>query len=130
MTGKLILIADDDFALLAAIRIRLEAEGYRVVVAQDAYQALARARDLRPDLLVLDVNMPAGKGFSVHQRIAKIDELANTPVLYITGECADSIERSAARLGARTVLHKPFATTELLEAITDALCADDYHHVP
>ena len=68
-----ILIADDDRNLLQALTVRLDAAGYDVITTQDAYQALDFARKHRPDLLLLDINMPAGSGFSVHERIAKVN---------------------------------------------------------
>ncbi|MEQ8317599.1 MAG: response regulator [Phycisphaerales bacterium] len=120
-TGPTILIADDDTALLTALRLRLEAEGFAVVTAQDGYSAVDRATHARPDLIVLDVNMPAGNGFSVQARLQKIEELQQTPVIYLTGSAADSIDRSAAALGAFAVIHKPFATADLLATIHEAL---------
>lgn len=116
-----ILIADDDVALLEALRLRLEAHGFAVVTAQDGYSALDRATHLRPDLLILDVNMPAGNGFSVQTRMRKHPELALTPVIYLTGSTADSVDRSAAALGAFAVIHKPFRTDELVATVYDAL---------
>lgn len=119
--GPTILIADDDTALLMAIKARLEAEGYTVVAVQDGYTAIDRAAHLCPDLLILDVNMPAGNGFSVQMRMKKIEGLANTPVVYLTGSSADSIDTSAAALGAFAVIHKPFQTEELLGTVASAL---------
>jgi CheY-like chemotaxis protein len=116
-----ILIADDDVAFLEALRLRLDAEGFKVVVARDGYSALDRATHQRPDLLILDVNMPAGNGFSVQSRMAKQPELASTPVIYLTGSTADGLERSAGALGAHAVIHKPFQTEELLATVYDAL---------
>lgn len=121
MRPKRILIADDDDAMLSAIRIRLETEGFEVLTAQDGYQALAMTRTARPDLLVLDINMPAGSGFSVRDRLAKIDGMADTPVIFITGETADAIRRDAIAHGVTSVLHKPFRSEELVEAARASL---------
>lgn len=121
MAAKKILIADDDQNLLLALSVRLEAEGYDVVRAQDAYQALERTRQTNPDLLLLDINMPAGNGFSVQERIANIDELSSTPIIYITGEDSDRVNRTAQELGAFAVVPKPFETEDLLETIRAAM---------
>lgn len=121
MKPKRILLADDDHAVLSAIRIRLEAEGFEIHTARDGYQALALARTARPDLLILDINMPAGSGFSVHERLAKIDGLADTPVIFITGETADAIRHDAISHGVASVLHKPFRSDDLVEAARAAL---------
>jgi len=121
MPCKKLLIADDDLKVLKALTVRLEAEGYEVIVCQDAYQALEMARRHRPDLLLLDINMPAGNGFSVQERIAKIEEIARIPVIYITGDASEAVDRNAHKLGARAIIHKPFKTEKLLETIRTAL---------
>ncbi|MHC4794059.1 MAG: response regulator [Planctomycetota bacterium] len=120
MRPKRVLIADDDPALLSAMRTRLEAEGFEVIVALDGYQALAVARAETPDVMVLDVNMPAGSGFSVQDRIRAIDELSDTPVIFITGETPDRIRRDAIEHGVSSILHKPFDGRELTERVRAA----------
>ena len=121
MGRKKILVADDDLALLEAIRVRLESANFSVMTTQDAYQALALARQELPDVLVLDINMPAGNGFSVQERIQKIDELSKVPVVYITGEDPQSVDDTAVQLGAFAILHKPFEDDALLDAVRGAL---------
>ena len=98
----------------------LEAEGFEVIVALDGYQALAVARAETPDVMVLDVNMPAGSGFSVQDRIRAIDELSDTPVIFITGETPDRIRRDAIEHGVSSILHKPFDGRELTERVRAA----------
>lgn len=120
-TGPTILVADDDPAIGAVLRPRLEAQGYAVFLAHDGYSAIDRAAHLDPDLLILDVNMPAGDGFSVQARMRKIPDLAQTPVIYLTGSSADTIDRSAANAGAFAVIHKPFETADLLATVHEAL---------
>ena len=121
MKPKRILLADDDDALLLVMQTRLEAEGFEVVTAQDGYQALAMTLTAKPDLLVLDINMPAGSGFSVSDRLTKIAGMADTPVIFITGETPDTIRHDAIAHGVTSVLHKPFRGGELLEAVRSAL---------
>ena len=121
MSSKTILIADDDLLLLKAMKTRLEAAGFRVVATQDSYQAVDHARRLNPDLLVLDINMPAGSGFTVQQRVENLPELSCTPVIYVTGEDPDQVDGIAAQMGAFSVLHKPFGASELLDTAQRAL---------
>lgn len=116
-----VLVADDNVKLLAAVKVRLEAEGYDVITTQDGYQALSFAAHEKPDLLVLDVKMPAGSGLSVHERMNALDEVRDIPVIYITGVGRDDIDAEAHRLGAFAVLHKPFETGRFLEIVRDAL---------
>lgn len=121
MPCKRILIADDDPKLLNALTVRLKANGFDVITSQDAYQALDFARRQLPDLLLLDINMPAGRGFSVQERIQNIKELEHVPVVYITGDKSDGVVRDARKLRAFAVIHKPFSTDKLLDIIQSAL---------
>lgn len=122
MASKKILIADDDLKLLTALKVRLEAEGFEVMTTRDAYQALSFTVQHKPDLIVLDVNMPAGMGFSVQERLQQNNgELSQIPVVYITGESPDQVDQTAQELGAVAVIHKPFETDHLLETVRGAL---------
>lgn len=118
-----ILIADDDAALLQALSLRLRHAGYEVITALDGYNALARAVEKRPDLIVLDINMPAGDGFSVQDRIEKSTSSFDLPVIYITGETSDRVARLASHVDAAGLFHKPIDTRKLLEAIEQAILA-------
>jgi DNA-binding response OmpR family regulator len=124
-----VLVAEDDSALLKSIRLRLTAEGYEVLCAQDGYQAVAIAREASPDVLVLDINMPAGDGFSVQDRVWRMVSMRRTPIVYITGDGSQHLLERAHKLGARSLLKKPFSSSELVEAIRDALndseCRED-----
>ncbi|MFK7758431.1 MAG: response regulator [Phycisphaerales bacterium] len=117
MIKKTILIADDDTGLLKALACRLESEGYEVFQAQDGYQALALARKEHPDLLILDINMPAGSGVTVLARVKAIDEIAETPVIIITGQNIQSLPRSIREQESTTLLRKPFDTGTLIATV-------------
>lgn len=121
MKPPTILVADDDPTILIAISCRLENAGYRVCTTQDGYQALAIARREHPDLMILDIHMPAGSGVSVRQRIEAIDEITVPPVIYITGnevsqDTIDQVEHHGARL-----ITKPFDEGELLANVSELL---------
>jgi two-component system chemotaxis response regulator CheY len=117
MTTKRVLIADDSDKLLNALRIQLEAHGMEVTACSDAYMALAHAQKLRPDVMVLDIRMPAGDGFSVLERMRKIPEIRGIPVIYITGDKSSQIDLRAEQLGAHGVIHKPISIAALLRLI-------------
>ncbi|MGD9688934.1 MAG: response regulator [Phycisphaerales bacterium] len=116
-----VLLADDDLAFLKSMTVRLRAEGFEVVSVQDGYQAVELARKTWPDVLVLDINMPAGEGFTVTQRVDHIAHLEGIPIIYLTGERSARVDRLAKDGRAFTLLHKPFDTDALLAAITDAV---------
>ena len=118
--GK-ILVAEDNRAMLQAISVRLESMGYTVVRAEDAYQAYAAALHEHPDVLVLDINLPAGDGFSIQSRLAQCGQFDADSVIYITGASPDEIAPRAAELGVREVLYKPFCTADLACAVRDAI---------
>ena len=116
-----ILIADDDDRVLKALMIRLGSLGFHIITATDGFNALAMATKHTPDLLVLDVNMPAGDGFSVQERIKHISSLPEIPVIYLTGDKSARLDEMAKQLGAFALLHKPFNIEDLIDAISGAL---------
>lgn len=85
MSSKTVLIADDDHALVQALALRLHGLGLRVQAAHDALSALKAAHDSPPDLILLDVNMPAGNGLSVCEMLASDTQLSSIPVIIMTG---------------------------------------------
>lgn len=121
MATKKILVAEDDKAFRLEIGKFLRSQGYEVICVSDGYQAVEFTLREDPDLLVLDVHMPAGDGFSVHERVQKHPELTVTPVIYMTHDPTHEIEEVARRDGALTLLHKPFDLDALLAAIHGAI---------
>ncbi|MAE66127.1 MAG: hypothetical protein CMJ18_17790 [Phycisphaeraceae bacterium] len=116
-----VLIADDDPAFTRALTLRLQNEGYKVIASFDGYNALARTVEGKPDVLVLDIHMPAGDGFTVQDRIAKMPELADVPVIYVTGDTSENTFRAAKAAGALAIVHKPLEIEELIQEIERAL---------
>lgn len=116
-----ILVADDDAKLIEALKLRLESLNCEVVTAHDGYTALAKATCEQPDLLILDINMPAGDGFSVQERLDKAYGTGGPPVIYLTGDKSPRLDEIAENLGACAIFHKPFNTGELVETIYDVL---------
>jgi CheY-like chemotaxis protein len=121
MSQPKILLAEDEADFRQKVGKVLAERGYRVVCVEDGYQALEFALREQPDLLLLDVHMPAGDGFSVHERVQLHPELAIKPVIYMTHDPSREIEAVAAEHGAFRLLHKPFELAELVETIDDAL---------
>jgi CheY-like chemotaxis protein len=115
-----ILIADDSEKLLSALRIQLQSYGFEVRTCTDAYMALAQAQRQPPDVMMLDIRMPAGDGFSVLERMNKLPELRDVPVIYITGEKSSELDLKAERMGAHGLIHKPIILSTLLKLIESA----------
>lgn len=121
-----VLIADDDNGLLKALQVRLEHVGFEVTTAVDGYRALVEAREDTPDVLVLDINMPAGNGFTVQDRLEKLQASENkptrkVPVIYMTGDKSDEIQKLAKDLGAFALIYKPIDADQLCETIMQAM---------
>lgn len=121
MLRKTILIADDDARLLEALRIRLEHQNFDVIMSGDCVDAVDFALRTQPDLIVLDVNMPGGSGFTAMESMRQDAALAKTPVIIITGIPAGQIDVDARNFGAFGVLHKPFEAQDLVEMIRNAI---------
>lgn len=116
-----ILLAEDDEKFRHEVGKFLTRNGFEVIAVEDGYQALEFAIKDKPDLLLLDLHMPAGDGFSVHERIQRHPEIALKPVVFMTHDPSRQIELVAADDGAYALLHKPFEMRELLQTIKDAL---------
>jgi two-component system KDP operon response regulator KdpE len=109
-----ILIADDDPQILRALKVTLRARGYEIVTANDGAEALELAATLRPDLVMLDLGMPALDGVQV---IHALRGWSQIPILVVSGrtDAADKVD--ALDAGADDYVTKPFAIDELLARI-------------
>ena len=121
---KKILIVDDERDIVKALMIRLQGAGYDVVAAFDGAQGIFMAHKEKPDLIILDIRMPAGDGFSVAQRLRRSTHTFTIPVIFLTGSPEASAEEKARALGARFYIKKPYDPEELLDAIKRALETD------
>jgi DNA-binding response OmpR family regulator len=116
-----ILIVDDDPDLRHALRLRLRASQYETVNASDGYSAIAQAYKEHPDLIILDIGLPAGDGFVVLDRLQRDDKLSAIPVVVLTARDPQGNEARAARAGAAAFFQKPADNAELLSVIRATL---------
>jgi DNA-binding response OmpR family regulator len=121
---KKILIVDDERDIVKALMIRLKANGYDVVAAFDGAQGVFMAHKEKPDLVILDIRMPAGDGFSVAERLKRSTNTFTIPIIFLTGSPEKNSEERAAKAGARFYIKKPYDAEELLDAIRRALTTD------
>jgi DNA-binding response OmpR family regulator len=112
-----VLLADDDPDTQFLVRSVLESEGYRVDLAGDGHEALARCLADPPDVLVLDVMMPRLTGFEVLARLRGSVRCMAVPVLVLSARDACSDVATGYRLGADDYLTKPFTVAELRESV-------------
>jgi DNA-binding response OmpR family regulator len=121
MSNSKIMIVDDDPDLRQALRLRLRANKYETVNAVDGYSAIAMAYKERPDLIILDLGLPAGDGFVVLDRLQKDDKLSAIPVIVLTARDPQANERRVLRAGATAFFQKPADNAELMDMIRATL---------
>ena len=117
---KKILIIEDDAKIATALAIRLEAAGYLACTAPNGFEGLKLALDNRPDLILMDIWMPVGIGFSVAQRLRTLG-LKEVPVIFITASKLGGLRKTARKLGAAAFFEKPYDSEQLLAAVAHTL---------
>ena len=119
MTGEKILVVEDEQNILEAIKYSMNAEGFEVYGAEDGERGLEIAREISPDLVILDVMLPKLDGFEVC-RILRRDDM-DIPVFMLTAK-AEEIDRVVGlEIGADDYITKPFSMRELLARVRNAL---------
>ena len=121
MANSKILIVDDDPDLRQALKLRLRANHYDTVHAVDGYSAITQAHKEGPDLIILDLGLPAGDGFVVLERLQNDDRLCDIPVIVLTARDPQSSEQRVLKSGAAAFFQKPADNAELLEVIRATL---------
>jgi DNA-binding response OmpR family regulator len=122
-----ILIVDDDPDMLHALQLRLKASGYDVHCAEDGIGAISEARKHTPDLIVLDLGLPAGDGFVVLDILKTNPDLSSIPVVVLSGRDRRANEERVLNAGAIAFLQKPVQSNEFLAAIRQALNQKHQH---
>ncbi len=118
MNNSLVLIAEDDLEISEIIVSYLERAGFRTIRATDGAVTMDLFRQLEPDIVLLDVNMPKRDGIEV---LREIRQLSDTPVIMVTAMTEDIEKVSALRLGADDYVLKPFNPLEVIERVKAVL---------
>ncbi len=116
--GALVLVADDDEHIVELVSMYLRRGGYRVEVAYDGSEALRKARELKPDLLVLDIMMPGEDGLQVCRALSGP---GGVPIIFLTARSSDIDKIAGLRLGGDDYVTKPFNPHELLARVDAVL---------
>ena len=121
MSKKIILAVDDEPNILMSIEFILDMEGYEVHTARDGDDALDAAERVRPDLILLDINMPRKDGYEVCRILRKREHMAGTKVIMLTAKGQSLERKKGLEVGADEYVTKPFSADELLSAIRTCL---------
>jgi DNA-binding response OmpR family regulator len=121
MDKSKILIADDDPELRRGLNLRLRANHYETAYATDGLSAIAMAHKERPNLIILDLGLPAGDGFSVLERLQQSADLSSIPVIILSAQDSQSSRKRSLQAGAMAFFQKPADNAKLLSAIRTTL---------
>jgi len=121
MNGEKILAVDDSRFLLKALTFVLEKAGYEVHTASDGEEALQKAREERPALILLDAVMPKKDGYAVCREVKGDPDLSETRVIMLTGKGKEVDRERALAEGADGHIAKPYNPTQILEQVKGIL---------
>jgi twitching motility two-component system response regulator PilH len=118
MAIKSILIVDDSATDRQYLSDLLAKNGYKVTTAQNAEEAFAKAKQLRPDLVLMDVVMPGQNGFQATRTLARDEATRQIPIIICTSKGQDTDKAWGIKQGARDYIVKPVSAPELLAKIS------------
>jgi two-component system, sensor histidine kinase and response regulator len=120
-THSIILIIDDEPALLLGLAAKIRRQGYQVVTASDGSEGMRKAREVLPDLILSDVMMPPPNGFELRKLMGQDPSLASIPFIFLTARTGVEDRVNGIRDGADDYITKPFVTEELFARIEAVL---------
>ena len=117
MTKPMVLIVEDEPHIVLALEFLLQREGYDTATAVDGEAGLSLARELRPDVVVLDIMLPKRNGYEVCRAIKTDPDLGRIPVIVLSARGQEAEVVKGLELGAAAYVTKPFGNIEILRAI-------------
>ncbi len=118
MTGKRVLVVDEDAKTVEVVSLYLKRDGYRVLVANDGNEALRLARESQPHLIVLDIMLPGTDGLEICRALRAESDV---PIIMLTARAEEEDRLKGLDLGADDYIIKPFSTRELAARIRAVL---------
>jgi CheY-like chemotaxis protein len=119
--GPLILLAEDNETNIFAIGEYLQEVGYRLVVARNGGEALNLAWEWKPDLILMDIQMPVLDGLAATQRLRAMSEFATTPIIALTALAMPGDREKCLAAGANAYLSKPISLKNLMQTMEELL---------
>jgi CheY-like chemotaxis protein len=121
MTGKRVLIVDDEVHIVHVVAIKLRNNGYEVISAENGAEAYELACKEKPDIIVSDFQMPVMSGLELVEKLRECDETEDIPVIMLTARSFAISKEQQEDLRISSCLSKPFSPKELLGNIEDVL---------
>ena len=121
MNGERILVVDDDESIRQIVRLCLGDEGYEVFEAQTGAEGVAAAGTQRPDLILMDIQLPVFDGYEATRRIKADPSLSAIPIIAVTSYALSGDEVKAREAGCDGYMSKPFSPRELLAKVREFL---------
>ena len=127
MSKQTILVVDDERDLLDLIEYNLKKEGFKVLKAENGEEGISKAKEYKPDLILLDIMMPKMDGLEAVEIMRKDEDLKKTPIIFLTARSDDKTEIDGLNKGGDDYITKPISTTKLVSRIKAVLRRfDDY----
>jgi DNA-binding response OmpR family regulator len=119
--SKHVLLIEDELNIVEAIRFLLSRDGWQVDTHNNGTDAAQLVRDLKPDLVVLDLMLPGKSGLEILEELRAHEETADLPVLMLTARGQSRDREMAEKAGVSRFMTKPFSNSEVLTAVRDLL---------
>ena len=121
MEKTVALVVDDESDIREHLGSMLSASGFTVIAAKDGYEALKLAREKKPGIIILDVNLPDIDGGEVANRLSQDPQTSSIPIVYLTGLITKDEIKAPEKIGKSFVMAKPVVKTDLLVIINKVL---------
>jgi two-component system alkaline phosphatase synthesis response regulator PhoP len=121
VSKQTILVVDDERDLLDLIEYNLKKEGFKVLKAENGEEGISKAKEHRPDLILLDIMMPKMDGLEAVEIMRKDDDLKKTPIILLTARSDEKTEIDGLNKGGDDYITKPISTTKLVSRIKAVL---------
>ena len=121
MAPATVLVVDDDPVILKLLEVNFEMEGFSVVRAADGAEGLERAREVLPDIVILDVMMPRMTGYEVAKALREDEVTAHIPIIFVTARAQSSDVERGMELGVDDYVTKPFDPLDLIARVNTLL---------
>ncbi|MBM3244747.1 MAG: response regulator [Candidatus Omnitrophica bacterium] len=119
--AKKVLIVEDEVDICRILSLRFQKKGFEVLVANNGEEGFNKAKQEKPDIIILDLMLPKLPGEEVCKKIRSDEEIAETPIIMLTAKATD-VDRIVGKvIGANAYLYKPFDAKQLLEEVDKLL---------